>query len=127
AKLRKCGPQRLIDGGAGLDLEHDQGRMTIEECLAAAEDALLLAFRIDLDEIDRGPASRTVFRIEGGDPHRFSRTAAFEAVQLARRAEHEMAFPRTVGRRRRDHMQIVRAIDAAAALEQGPRRACRLL
>src|SRR5262249_11360979 len=101
--------------------------MTIEECLAAAEDALLLAFRIDLDEIDRGPASRTVFRIEGGDPHRFSRTAAFEAVQLARRAEHEMAFPRTVGRRRRDHMQIVRAIDAAAALEQGPRLACRLV
>src|SRR5689334_8683847 len=101
ARLPKGGAHRLAEALPALMLKHDERRMALEERLSAGQDALFLAFRVDLDEIDDAPTASAVLQIETSDSHRLTRTTALEAVELARGAEREVAFPRAVRHRSR--------------------------
>src|SRR5690242_5686501 len=127
AMLQESGAQRLVEPILILDLELNQRRMAREERPGAGEDALLLAFRVDLDEVDLVPPAGTVLQSEAGDLNRLARPGAVQTVELARPTKRKIALASAVGHRCRDDLQIVGAIDATAALEHRSRRAARLV
>jgi len=118
---RKERPEVFIHLLAGLDLEHDQRRVAGKEIAAAGDDVLLLAFRIELHEVRRRPASCRVFAIQAGDARRFTRAAVAERVEFARAAEHQPALALAIGQRERRYVEVGRCVQVPASRQQ---RAC---